>query len=302
MSTEVNSLSSSEPSGTVSESPGSAAFTTTSPQVVDTSAFASSPIFGSVLSTITSHVDGISTSAPSSVSATGAISTVSSHAISLPASTSGFGTSTLVSSELIESSVTAESSIVSSESSTKAPSSTEQEESSLLTTTSNETTDMTSTTFGSTSEASSEPASSDSSDTSSSAEETSSDQSTASDSSTTIAESSTEITTTATEASTTTTELMTTTTTAAPQSECQMARSPYTVQGVNFNLSCDSVITGDTSVGVAPTSSFNQCVYYCAVYSACVDVHYERATGPCSGFSSMTRTSANSNFDAAIRI
>ncbi|KAG5806168.1 hypothetical protein H9Q74_011627 [Fusarium xylarioides] len=404
--TEVSSLSSSEPSGTFFESSGSKALTTTSSQIVDTSAFASSPIFGSVLSTVSSQIDktstsaspsvsgttvfpqAISSSAPttfsfgapttvssqiddtsnpatSSVSVTGALSTASLQAVSSSASTSGFGTSTIVStqtfntsppaswqtqtqtfgfitstvisSELVESFVTIESSILSNESSTKATSSTKallsaeaspssevlpsseillssetslssevlssseasssthQEESNLLTTTSNEATDTSSPTFGSSSETSSQPATSDISDTSSSAEETTSYPST------TSSESSTLFTTTTTEASTTTTEIMTTTATTAPQSECQSASSPYTVQGVDFDLSCDGIITGGTSVGVAPASDFNQCVYFCAVYSACVAVHYERATGACTGFSSMTGTSANSDFDAAIR-
>ncbi|PNP74629.1 hypothetical protein FNYG_11965 [Fusarium nygamai] len=383
--TEVSSLSSSEPSGTFSESSGSKALTTTSSQIFDTSTIAS-PIFGSVLSTlssqihetptlaspsvpgttvfpqaisssasttfgfggpttVSSQIDDTSTPDTSSVSGTGALSTASLQAISSFASTSGFETSiivstqivdtstpaswetqtqtqtqtfgfvtsTVISSEPVESFVTIESSILSNESSTKATSSTEaspssevslsseasssteQGESNLLTTTSNEPTDTSSPTFGSTSETSSEPASSDISDTSSSAEERTSYSSTA------ISESSTVITTTTTEASTTTTETVTSTTTAAPQSECQSASSPYTVQGVDFDLSCDGIITGGTSVGVAPATDFNQCVYFCAVYSACVAVHYERATGACTGFSSMTGTSANSNFDAAIR-
>ncbi|KAF5568437.1 trichodiene oxygenase [Fusarium phyllophilum] len=382
--TEVSSLSSSEPSGTFSESSGSKALTTTSSQIFDTSAFASSPIFGSVLSTVSSRIDETSTSASpsvsgttvfpqaisssasstfcfgasttvssqiddtstpatSSVSVTGTLSTISLQAISSSAPTSDFGTSTIfstqivdtsapvswqtqtqtfglvtstvISSRLVESFVTIESSIFSSESSTEATSSTkaspsseasssdassstevlssiealsptEQGGSNLLTTTSNEAADTSSPTFGSSSETSSQPASSDISDTSSSAEETTSYSSTTiSESSTvittittetsttiteasttttelmtstTISEPSTVITTTTTEASTTTTEIMTTTTTAAPQSECQSASSPYAVQGVDFDLSCDGIITGGTSVGVAPASDFNQ--------------------------------------------
>ncbi|KAG5746867.1 hypothetical protein H9Q70_010441 [Fusarium xylarioides] len=380
--------------------------TTVFPQAISSSA-PTTFSFGAP-TTVSSQIDDTSNPATSSVSVTGALSTASLQAVSSSASTSGFGTSTIVStqifntspsaswqtqtqtfgfiistvisSELVESFVTIESSILSNESSTKITSSTkallsaeaspssevsssselslssetslssevssssaDQEESNLLTTTSNEATDTSSPTFGSNSETSSQPASSDISDTSSSAEETTSYPSTTSSESSTvittttieasttttetstittetsttiaeasttttelmtstkISESSTLLTTTTTEASTTTTEIMATTTTAAPQSECQSASSPYTVQGVDFDLSCDGIITGGTSVGVAPANDVNQCVYFCAVYSASVAVHYERATGDCTGFSSMTGTSANSNFDAAIR-
>ncbi|KAF5616751.1 uncharacterized protein FTJAE_12898 [Fusarium tjaetaba] len=340
VTTEFNPPSSAEPSSSPPKTSSSEAFTAASPQNVDTSAFASSPLFGSVSSTISYQTDETSTPASSSVTNTGAISTVSSQAISSSTSTFGFGastigsetvdtstsqtetqtetktqtfgvvSSTIISSEFIKSSTTIESSILSSDSSTEVSSSTEQDESSLLATTSNKPTDTTSATFGSTSETPSqetssqetssqetlsEPASSASSDTSTSAEETTTD------SSTTSLESSTEIITTTAEGSTTTTELVTTTTTAAPQSECEAASSPYTEQGVNFDLSCNTVITGGSSVGTAPASSFNQCIYFCAVYSSCVAVQYERATGSCTGFSSMTGTSANNDYDAAIR-
>ncbi|KAL4725823.1 hypothetical protein ACLX1H_006497 [Fusarium chlamydosporum] len=308
-STEVNSISSTGPIGTFSKTSRSEAFTTTASQIVDISALASSSMLPSMSSTVSSLSDNeesstVSSQAISSSASTfgfGASTTVSSQIFDASTSltqTFGFVTPTIISSEIAESSVTFESSILSSGSITETSSSTEQEESSMRTTTSNETTDTTSaalsTTSGSTSDTSSEVASSAGLETSLSTEETTPNTAT-------NLESSIEITTTTTEGSTTTTELTTTTTTAAPQSECQSANSPYTVQGVDFNLSCDTVITGGNSVGVAPATDFNQCVYFCAVFSSCVAVQYERATGSCTGFSAYSGTSAKSNFDAAIR-
>ncbi|KAF5554664.1 trichodiene oxygenase [Fusarium mexicanum] len=273
VSTDYNTLSSPDPSGTFSKSSGPKAFTTSSSQIIDTSPLASSPTFGSVSSAVSSQIAETHTSASSSVSDADAdirlldvnysffrafrsfcqlgvmhsLQRINTEVSSTEALSS---VEAMLSTEALSSTKPSPSTEASL--STEALSSTEKEGSSLLTTTSNELTGTTSATFGSTSETSSKPTSSDSSDTSSSVEETTSDTST------TISRSSTEITTTTAEASTTTTELMTTTTTAAPQSECQSASSPYTVQGVDFDLSCDGVIIGGTSVGVAPATDFNQ--------------------------------------------
>ncbi|KAH7187057.1 hypothetical protein BKA60DRAFT_602472 [Fusarium oxysporum] len=257
VSTEFNSLSSDEPSSTFSEPSGSEAFTTVSSQIVptassqiiNTSTLTSSQIFGSVSSTVSSEPG------------TGVFSTVSSQTISSSASaisseapitvssqiTFGVVTSTIASSELVESSTSSESASPSTLSSTEE-------------TTINE--------------------------------------------STTSSESTTEITSTTTEASTadTTTDLTSTTTTAAPPSECENTSNPYTVSGVDFTISCNSVVTGGTSVGTAPSSSFNQCVSFCVAFPSCVAIQYERATGSCTGFSAMGGTAANSAFDVAARV
>ncbi|RKK93634.1 hypothetical protein BFJ71_g9428 [Fusarium oxysporum] len=315
VSTEFNSLSSAEPSSTFSEPSGSEAFTTVSSQIVptassqiiNTSTLTSSQIFGSVSSTVSSEPGtGVfsTVSSQTSSSSASAISseapiTVSSQIVDTSASTLtqtfGVVTSTIASSELVESSVTTQSSIFSSDLSTEASSSTEQEVTSLLTVTSDGPTDTTSETFGSTSETSSESASP---STLSSTEETTINEST------TSSESTTEITSTTTEASTadTTTDLTSTTTTAAPPSECENTSNPYTVSGVDFTISCNSVVTGGTSVGTAPSNSFNQCVSFCVAFPSCVAIQYERATGSCTGFSAMGGTAANSAFDVAARV
>ncbi|RKK20266.1 hypothetical protein BFJ65_g6964 [Fusarium oxysporum f. sp. cepae] len=315
VSTEFNSLSSAEPSSTFSEPSGSEAFTTVSSQIVptassqiiNTSTLTSSQIFGSVSSTVSSEpgtgvfptVSSQTISSSASAISSEAPITVSSQIVDTSASTLtqtfGVVTSTIASSELVESSVTTQSSIFSSDLSTEASSSTEQEVTSLLTVTSDGPTDTTSETFGSTSETSSESASP---STLSSTEETTINEST------TSSESTTEITSTTTEASTadTTTDLTSTTTTAAPPSECENTSNPYTVSGVDFTISCNSVVTGGTSVGTAPSNSFNQCVSFCVAFSACVAIQYERATGSCTGFSAMGGTAANSAFDVAARV
>ncbi|EMT70385.1 hypothetical protein FOC4_g10008831 [Fusarium odoratissimum] len=240
---------------------------------------------------------GESTTAETTVSTDSESSTVSSQAISSSASTSGLEAPTTVSSELVPSSVTTQSSIFSSDSTTEASSSTELEISSSLTSTSEGSTGTTTaTSVGSTTETPTEPASSASSSTFSSAEETTSNPST------TISESSTEITSTTTEASTadTTTDLMTTTTTAA-LSECRSDSNPHTESGVDFDLSCDNSITSGTSIGVVQANSFNQCVFFCAQSSNCAAIQYEKATMLCSGFSSFTGTSGNAQFDVAVK-
>ncbi|KNB10655.1 hypothetical protein FOXG_10803 [Fusarium oxysporum f. sp. lycopersici 4287] len=315
VSTEFNSLSSAEPSSTFSEPSGSEAFTTVSSQIVptassqiiNTSTLTSSQIFGSVSSTVSSEpgtgvfstVSSQTISSSASAISSEAPITVSSQIVDTSASTLtqtfGVVTSTIASSELVESSVTTQSSIFSSDLSTEASSSTEQEVTSLLTVTSDGPTDTTSETFGSTSETSSESASP---STLSSTEETTINEST------TSSESTTEITSTTTEASTadTTTDLTSTTTTAAPPSECENTSNPYTVSGVDFTISCNSVVTGGTSVGTAPSSSFNQCVSFCVAFPSCVAIQYERATGSCTGFSAMGGTAANSAFDVAARV
>ncbi|RKK71279.1 hypothetical protein BFJ69_g11127 [Fusarium oxysporum] len=315
VSTEFNSLSSDEPSSTFSEPSGSEAFTTVSSQIVptassqiiNTSTLTSSQIFGSVSSTVSSEpgtgvfstVSSQTISSSASAISSEAPITVSSQIVDTSASTLtqtfGVVTSTIASSELVESSVTTQSSIFSSDLSTEASSSTEQEVTSLLTVTSDGPTDTTSETFGSTSETSSESASP---STLSSTEETTINEST------TSSESTTEITSTTTEASTadTTTDLTSTTTTAAPPSECENTSNPYTVSGVDFTISCNSVVTGGTSVGTAPSSSFNQCVSFCVAFPSCVAIQYERATGSCTGFSAMGGTAANSAFDVAARV
>ncbi|RYC81041.1 hypothetical protein BFJ63_vAg16071 [Fusarium oxysporum f. sp. narcissi] len=315
VSTEFNSLSSAEPSSTFSEPSGSEAFTTVSSQIVptassqiiNTSTLTSSQIFGSVSSTVSSEpgtgvfstVSSQTISSSASAISSEAPITVSSQIVDTSASTLtqtfGVVTSTIASSEPVESSVTTQSSIFSSDLSTEASSSTEQEVTSLLTVTSDGPTDTTSETFGSTSETSSESASP---STLSSTEETTINEST------TSSESTTEITSTTTEASTadTTTDLTSTTTTAAPPSECENTSNPYTVSGVDFTISCNSVVTGGTSVGTAPSNSFNQCVSFCVAFSACVAIQYERATGSCTGFSAMGGTAANSAFDVAARV
>ncbi|KAJ4267798.1 hypothetical protein NW764_014790 [Fusarium oxysporum] len=314
-STGFNSLSSAEPSSTFSEPSGSEAFTTVSSQIVpsassqiiNTSTLTSSQIFGSVSSTVSSEpgtgvfptISSQTISSSASAISSEAPITVSSQIVDTSASTLtqtfGVVTSTIASSELVESSVTTQSSIFSSDLSTEASSSTEQEVTSLLTVTSDGPTDTTSETFGSTSETSSESASP---STLSSTEETTINEST------TSSESTTEITSTTTEASTadTTTDLTSTTTTAAPPSECENTSNPYTVSGVDFTISCNSVVTGGTSVGTAPSNSFNQCVSFCVAFSACVAIQYERATGSCTGFSAMGGTAANSAFDVAARV
>ncbi|KAH7481019.1 hypothetical protein FOMA001_g7506 [Fusarium oxysporum f. sp. matthiolae] len=315
VSTEFNSLSSAEPSSTFSEPSGSEAFTTVSSQIVptassqiiNTSTLTSSQIFGSVSSTVSSEpgtgvfstVSSQTISSSASAISSEAPITVSSQIVDTSASTLtqtfGVVTSTIASSELVESSVTTQSSIFSSDLSTEASSSTEQEVTSLLTVTSDGPTDTTSETFGSTSETSSESASP---STLSSTEETTINEST------TSSESTTEITSTTTEASTadTTTDLTSTTTTAAPPSECENTSNPYTVSGVDFTISCNSVVTGGTSVGTAPSNSFNQCVSFCVAFPSCVAIQYERATGSCTGFSAMGGTAANSAFDVAARV
>ncbi|KAL7767169.1 hypothetical protein ACKLNR_001470 [Fusarium oxysporum f. sp. zingiberi] len=317
VSTEFSSLSSVEPSSTLSETSDSEAFTTASSQIVDTSAPASSQASVSEASsttssqaisssastsgfeaptTVSSQIVNSSTSA--SVEATSSeSSTVSSQAISSSALTSGFEAPTTVSSELVPSSVTTQSSIFSNASTTEASSSTELEVSSSLTSTSEGSTGTTTaTSVGSTTETPTEPASSASSSTFSSAEETTSNPST------TMSESSTEITSTTTEASTadTTTDLMTTTTTAV-LSECRSNSNPYTDSGVDFDLSCDNSITSGTSIGVVQANSFNQCVFFCAQASNCAAIQYEKATKLCSGFSSFTGTSGNTQFDVAVK-
>ncbi|EXL58241.1 hypothetical protein FOCG_05180 [Fusarium oxysporum f. sp. radicis-lycopersici 26381] len=315
VSTEFNSLSSAEPSSTFSEPSGSEASTTVSSQIVPTassqiiniSTLTSSQIFGSVSSTVSSEpgtgvfptVSSQTISSSASAISSEAPITVSSQIVDTSASTLtqtfGVVTSTIASSELVESSVTTQSSIFSSDLSTEASSSTEQEVTSLLTVTSDGPTDTTSETFGSTSETSSESASP---STLSSTEETNINEST------TSSESTTEITSTTTEASTadTTTDLTSTTTTAAPPSECENTSNPYTVSGVDFTISCNSVVTGGTSVGTAPSNSFNQCVSFCVAFPSCVAIQYERATGSCTGFSAMGGTAANSAFDVAARV
>ncbi|KAH7203425.1 hypothetical protein DER44DRAFT_667385 [Fusarium oxysporum] len=317
VSTEFSSLSSVEPSSTLSETSDSEAFTTASSQIVDTSAPASSQVSVSgASSTVSSQaiISSASTSgfeAPTTVSSqivdsstsasaeatSSESSTVSSQAISSSASTSGFEAPTTVSSELVPSSVTIQSSIFSSASTTEASSSTELEVSSSLTSTSEGPTGTTTaTSVGSTTETPTEPASSASSSTFSSAEETTSNPST------TMSESSTEITSTTTEASTadTTTDLMTTTTTAV-LSECRSNSNPYTDSGIDFDLSCDNSITSGTSIGVVQANSFNQCVFFCAQASNCAAIQYEKATKLCSGFSSFTGTSGNTQFDVAVK-
>uniref|UniRef100_A0A0D2Y3F2 DUF7908 domain-containing protein n=1 Tax=Fusarium oxysporum (strain Fo5176) TaxID=660025 RepID=A0A0D2Y3F2_FUSOF len=179
VSTEFNSLSSAEPSSTFSEPSGSEAFTTVSSQIVptassqiiNTSTLTSSQIFGSVSSTVSSEpgtgvfstVSSQTISSSASAISSEAPITVSSQIVDTSASTLtqtfGVVTSTIASSELVESSVTTQSSIFSSDLSTEASSSTEQEVTSLLTVTSDGPTDTTSETFGSTSETSSESAS-----------------------------------------------------------------------------------------------------------------------------------------------
>ncbi|EWY92119.1 hypothetical protein FOYG_09015 [Fusarium oxysporum NRRL 32931] len=179
VSTEFNSLSSAEPSSTFSEPSGSEAFTTVSSQIVptassqiiNTSTLTSSQIFGSVSSTVSSEpgtgvfstVSSQTISSSASAISSEAPITVSSQIVDTSASTLtqtfGVVTSTIASSELVESSVTTQSSIFSSDLSTEASSSTEQEVTSLLTVTSDGPTDTTSETFGSTSETSSETSS-----------------------------------------------------------------------------------------------------------------------------------------------
>ncbi|KAL5625679.1 hypothetical protein FOBRF1_000022 [Fusarium oxysporum] len=316
VSTEFSSISSVEPSSTLSETSNSEAFTTASSQVVDTSAPASAQTTSSESSTVSSRAISSSAStsgfeAPTTVSSqivdsstsasaeatSSESSTVSSQAISSSASTSGFEAPTTVSSELVPSSFTIQSSIFSSASTTEASSSTELEVSSSLTSTSEGPTGTTTaTSVGSTTETPTEPASSASSSTFSSAEETTSNPST------TMSESSTEITSTTTEASTadTTTDLMTTTTTAV-LSECRSNSNPYTDSGIDFDLSCDNSITSGTSIGVVQANSFNQCVFFCAQASNCAAIQYEKATKLCSGFSSFTGTSGNTQFDVAVK-
>ncbi|KAF4952742.1 hypothetical protein FGADI_6494 [Fusarium gaditjirri] len=249
VSTEPNPFSSAEPSSALPGTSGSGAFSTASSQIVDTSALASSQIFGSVSSTV------------SPVSATGTSSTDSSLAISSSVSASGpeasTNTTTIVSTGFVDSTVTTQSSTFSSDSSTEATSSTELEVSSSLTSTSEEPTDTT--TVGSvvsTSETFSESATS-------TAEETTSDQST------TMSESSSEITSTTAETTTaditttdtttadTTSDLMTTTTTTAALSECRSDPNPYSDSGSTFDLSCDFSVDSGTSIGVVTANSFN---------------------------------------------
>ncbi|CVL00261.1 uncharacterized protein FPRN_08566 [Fusarium proliferatum] len=300
-------FSSEEPTTAETAAPtefSSLSYVKTSSTLPETSA--SSQTFGSVSSAASSRSVDASTSA----SGTEVFSTISSEEI-IP-STSTFGseasttvtsqdadtsasvssqavdseTSTIVSSEIFDSSVTIQSTLSSSDSSTEAPSSTELETSSSLAGTSEEPSSTTTETSGdSTSETSSELASS-------SSEETTSDQST------TTSEPSTGITTTTAD---TTTDLITTTTSAAALSECRSDSNPYSDSGSTFDLSCDFSVDSGTSIGVVQANSFNQCVFFCAQASNCAAIQYEKSTMNCSGFSSFTGTSANAQFDVAVK-
>ncbi|KAF5703492.1 hypothetical protein FGLOB1_9064 [Fusarium globosum] len=300
-------FSSEEPTTAETAAPtefSSHSYVETSSTLPETSA--SSQTFGSVSSAASSRSVDASTSA----SGTGVFSTISSEEIIPPTSTFSSKasttvtsqdantstsvssqavdseTSTIVSSEIFDSSVTIQSTLSSSDSSTEAPSSTELETSSSLASTSEEPSSTTTETSGdSTSETSSELASS-------SSEETTSDQST------TTSESSTGITTTTAD---TTTDLITTTTSAAAWSECRSDSNPYSDSGSTFYLSCDFSVDSGASIGVVQANSFNQCVFFCAQASNCAAIQYEKSTMNCSGFGSFTGTSANAQFDVAVK-
>ncbi|KAG4263689.1 hypothetical protein FPRO04_11350 [Fusarium proliferatum] len=296
------SASASSTEASTAESVSSGIFSSEEPTTAETAApteFTSSQTFGSVSSAACSRSVDASTSAsgtevfstisseeiipPTSTFSSEASTTVTSQDADTSASVSSQAvdseTSTIVSSELFDSSVTIQSTLSSSDSGTEAPSSTELETSSSLASTSEEPFSTTTETSGdSTSETSSELASS-------SSEETTS-------------ESSTGITTTTAD---TTTDLITTTTSAAALSECRSDSNTYSDSGSTFDLSCDFSVDSGASIGVVQANSFNQCVFFCAQASNCAAIQYEKSTMNCSGFSSFTGTSANAQFDVAVK-
>ncbi|KAJ4108690.1 hypothetical protein NW768_012167 [Fusarium equiseti] len=98
----------------------------------------------------------------------------------------------------------------------------------------------------------------------------------------------------------TTTDFMTTTTTAA-LTQCNSLGTPYTSNGVTFDLSCNTGISPGTSVGTAPSNSFDQCIGFCVAFNSCVAVSYVRDTGSCTGYSSVGGTVADNALDIAIK-
>ncbi|KAJ4266067.1 hypothetical protein NW762_004040 [Fusarium torreyae] len=99
-----------------------------------------------------------------------------------------------------------------------------------------------------------------------------------------------------------TTDLMTTTTSVPEPDSCASDSNPYTDSGATFDLFCSFDVTGGSSIGVVQANSFNQCVLFCAESSSCAAIQYEKATMLCSGYSSITGTSANNSFDVAIKV